>query len=41
MAEENVILIGMHLERLTSEVTSLRDDWRRSCSASTTATATC
>jgi hypothetical protein len=43
MAEENVTLafIGMHLERLTTEVASLRDDWRRSCSASTTVTATC
>jgi len=43
MAEENVTLafIGIRLERLTTEVASLRDDWRRSCSASTTATATC
>ncbi len=43
MAEENVTLafIGMHLERLTTEVASLREDWRRSYSASTTATATC
>jgi hypothetical protein len=30
MAEENVTLafIGMHLERLTTEVASLCDDWR-------------
>ena len=43
-SEVTLEFIGMHLKRLTTEVASLRNDMRvvaGSCSASTTATATC